>query len=353
MTNTSLTLGEVADRLAVECRGERSRVLTGLATLAAATPSQISFLANAKYRRFLDETRAGAVIVAKDLAAECPVDCLLADDPYLAYARVSQWFDNAPDVPVGIHPTAVVSPSARIDASAAIGPLCVIADNVAIGPQVSVGAGCIIGADSAIDARCRLHPRVTLMHGVRLGSGCTLHSGAVIGGDGFGFAAIRSGERRGEWERIAQLGGVRIGRNVSVGCNTAIDRGALDDTVLGDNVIVDNLVQIAHNVQIGEGTAIAGSVGIAGSAVIGAHCMIGGGAGIVGHVRIADGVQIQARAFIVGNIDQRGAWASGTGMMELREWRRNAVRFTQLDDMYKRIVELEKQLKNLSGGEAE
>lgn len=352
MTNTSLTLGEVADRLDLACRGDRARPLTGLATLANAEAHHVSFLANAKYRKFLHETRAGAVIIAKNLVDDCPVDCLLADDPYLAYARLSQLFDDAPMLPLGIHSTAVVAPTAQIDASAAIGPLCVIGEGVVIGAHVSVGAGTVIGANCRIDASSKLYPRVTLLHGVTLGSGCAVHSGAVIGGDGFGFAPIHAGERRGQWERIAQLGSVHIGRNVSIGCNTAIDRGALDDTVIADNVIIDNLVQIAHNVQVGEGTAIAGSVGIAGSAIIGAHCMIGGGAGIVGHVQIADGVQIQARAFIVGSIDKPGAYASGTGMMELRDWRRNAVRFSQLEDMYKRIVELEKQLKALSGGEA-
>lgn len=353
MTNTSLTLGEVADRLGLECRGDRTRVLTGLATLTSADASHISFLANSKYRKFLQETRAGAVIVAPALADDCLVDCLLATDSYHAYARLSQLFDNAPRLPIGVHPTAVVASSARIDPSAAIGPLCVIGENAEIGAHVSIGAGSIVGPDCVIGARSTLHPRVTVLHAVKMGAGCAVHSGAVIGGDGFGFAPITAGERKGEWERIAQLGSVRLGRNVSIGSNTAVDRGAMEDTVLADNVIVDNLVQIGHNVQVGEGTAIAGSVGIAGSTSIGAHCMIGGGAGIAGHLTICDGVQIQGRARIIGSIDKPGSYNSGTGMMEVREWRRNAVRFGQLDDLYKRVLELEKQIKTLSGGEAE
>lgn len=353
MTDTSLTLGEVANRLDLECRGDPRRVLSGLATLGAANASQISFLANAKYRKFLQETRAGAVVVAPELADTCPVDCLVAADPYLAYARISQLFDNAPLVPVGIHASAVVAASARIDSSVAIGPLCVIGENAQIGADVVIGAGSIVGANCVIGAHTTLHPRATVLHGVSIGRGCAIHSGAVIGGDGFGFAPIMAGERRGEWERIAQLGSVRIGRNVSIGTNTAVDRGAIEDTVIADNVIIDNLVQIAHNVQVGEGTAIAGCVGIAGSTVIGAHCMIGGGVGISGHLTIADGVQVQGGARVIGSIDKAGSYNSGTGAQEVHEWRRNAVRFSQLDELFKRVHELEKQVKNLSGGEAE
>lgn len=353
MTDTSLTLGEVADRTGLECRGNRSRVLTGMATLSAAGDTEISFLANRKYRKFLQETRAGAVIVTAEFAAESPGDCLVAADPYLAYARVSQLFDNAPPVPVGIHPSAVIAPSARIDESAAIGPLCVVGEDVQIGADVSIGAGCIIGDGVVIGAQSTLHPRVTLLHRVSMGRGCAIHSGAVIGADGFGYAPVLSGPERGQWQRIAQLGSVRIGRNVSIGSNTTVDRGAIEDTLIADHVIIDNQVQIAHNVQIGEGTAIAGCVGIAGSAIIGAHCMIGGGVGIAGHLTIADGVQVQGGARVIGSIEKTGVYNSGTGMQEVREWRRSAVRFSQLEDMFKRIVELEKQVKTLSGGEAE
>ncbi|HET8711833.1 MAG TPA: UDP-3-O-(3-hydroxymyristoyl)glucosamine N-acyltransferase, partial [Spongiibacteraceae bacterium] len=149
----------------------------------------------------------------------------------------------------------------------------------------------------------------------------------------------------GGWEKIAQLGSVRIGRGVEIGANTTVDRGALEDTVIGDTAIIDNLCQIAHNVQIGEGTAIAGCVGIAGSAIIGAHCLIGGAVGIAGHITIVDGVQIQGGARIIGSIDKPGSYTSGTGMMETGPWRKNAVRFGQLDELYRRVVELEKQLK--------
>jgi UDP-3-O-[3-hydroxymyristoyl] glucosamine N-acyltransferase len=346
MTDTSLTLGEVADRFGLECRGDRARALVGLATLGTAGASHISFLANTKYKKFLQETRAGAVIVTPELRDECPVDCLVATDPYLAYAQVSQLFDNAPLVPIGIHASAVVAASARIDATAAIGPLCVIGEHAQIGANVVIAAGSIVDAYAVIGADSRLHPRATVLHNVSLGRGCAIHSGAVIGSDGFGYAPVTVDGRRGQWERIAQLGSVRLGRNVSVGANTTIDRGAIEDTVIADNVIIDNQVQIAHNVNIGEGTAIAGSAGIAGSAVIGAHCMIGGAVGIAGHLTIADGVQVQGGGRVIGSVDKPGVYNSGTGLLEARDWRRQAVRFGQLDDLYKRVVELEKQLKD-------
>lgn len=353
MTTTALTLGAIADQLGLECRGDRARPLLGLATLSTAESSQLSFLANSTYRKFLQTTQAGAVIVAPALAAECPVDCLVAADPYLAYARVSRLFDVTPRLPVGIHPTAIVDPTATIDVSAAIGPYCVIGAGTRIGARVAIGTGsvlsdfCVIGDDSALSAN------VTIHHHVKLGSGCTIHSGAVIGGDGFGFAPVTSGPEKGSWEKIAQLGTVRIGRNVRIGANSTIDRGAIEDTEIADNVIIDNMVHIAHNVRIGEGTAIAGCVGIAGSTVIGAHCAFGGQCGVAGHITIADGAQFMGQARINGSVDKAGVYASGTGLAEVKEWRRNAVRFTQLDDLYRRVVELEKQLKNAKGGEAE
>lgn len=344
MANGSLTLGEVANQLGLECRGDRMRPLSGLANLALADPTQLSFLANPKYRKFLDDTRAGAVILTAELAASARFDCLISDNPYLSYARATHLFNRRPLLPVGVDASAMVAADAQIGEGAAIGAHCVIGANVRIGAHTQIGPGTVIDAGSEIGAHCTLHANVTLYHGIVIGDGCTIHSGAVLGADGFGFAPGPNG-----WEKIAQLGSVRIGCGVEIGANTTVDRGALEDTVIGDGAIVDNLCQIAHNVQIGEGTAIAGCVGIAGSAVIGAHCMIGGGAGIAGHITIADGVQIQGRARIIGSIDKPGSYTSGTGMMETALWRKNAVRFSQLDELYRRVVELEKQLKKTQG----
>jgi len=347
MISGSLTLGEVADHLGLECRGDRARALTGMASLVQAEAAQLSFLANPKYRKFLETTRAGAVILPAELAVDARFDCLISADPYLSYARASRLFERRPRLPAGVDSSAIVAPSAVLAAGVAIGPRCVIGENVQVGAGSEIGAGTVIGANCAIGADCILHANVTLYHGVTVGDGCTIHSGAVIGADGFGFAPHAGG-----WEKIAQLGAVRIGRGVEIGANTTIDRGALEDTVIGDSVIIDNLCQIAHNVQIGEGTAIAGCVGIAGSAVIGAHCMIGGGVGIVGHLSIADGVQVQARARVTSSIEKPGSYMSGTGLMETQVWRKNAARFGQLDELYRRVVELEKQINKARDAES-
>lgn len=340
MVKASLTLGEIADHLGLECRGNRARLLTGLANLVTANETQLSFLANPKYTKFLDDTHAGAVILTADMAARAHGDSLISEQPYLSYARATHLFDTSPRLPIGIDASAVVAASAHIAEGVAIGQRCVIGENVYIGADTQIGAGTVIGADCKIGAHCTLHANVTLYHGIAIGDGCTIHSGAVIGADGFGFAPHAGG-----WEKIVQLGSVRIGSSVEIGANTTIDRGALEDTVIGDAVIIDNLCQIAHNVQIGEGTAIAGCVGIAGSAIIGAHCMIGGGAGIPGHLTVADGVQIQAFTRITGSIEEPGSYTSGTGAMETGVWRKNAVRFGQLDELYRRVVELEKQMQ--------
>lgn len=340
MAKPSLTLGDVADHLGLECRGDRSRRLTGLTNLASADEAQLSFLANPKYKKFLENSRAGAVILTADMADGVHCDCLISPQPYLSYARATRLFDTRPRLPVGIDASAIVAPSAKIAQGVAIGPRCVVGADAEIGSGAQIGAGTVIGDGCTVGEQCTLHANVTLYHGVSIGDNCTIHSGAVIGADGFGFAPHAGG-----WEKIVQLGSVRIGRNVEIGANTTIDRGALEDTVIGDNVIIDNLCQIAHNVQIGEGTAIAGCVGIAGSAIIGAHCMIGGGAGIPGHLTIADGVQIQSFTRITGSIDEPGSYSSGTGAMETGAWRKNAVRFAQLDEMYRRLVDLEKQIK--------
>jgi UDP-3-O-[3-hydroxymyristoyl] glucosamine N-acyltransferase len=346
MAMASLTLGEVADQLGLECRGERARRLTGLANLALANEHQLSFLANPKFRKFLDDTRAGAIIVSRDIADTANFDCLISDNPYLSYARATHLFDNRPRLAPGVHPTAVVAASAVIGADVAIGAYCVIGEGVSIGANTSINGGTVIGEACVIGSDCVIHANVTLYHAIRVGDGCVIHSGAVIGADGFGFAPGPGG-----WEKIAQLGSVCIGRCVEIGASTTVDRGAIEDTLIADGVIIDDQVHIGHNVKIGEGTAIAGCVGIAGSTTIGAHCMIAGAVGINGHITIADGVQIQGMARVTSSIDKPGSYNSGSGLMEFNLWRKNAVRFGQLDELYRRVVELEKQLKKLHNTE--
>ena len=337
-----LTLGELAQQLGAELRGNPAIRIRGLATLGDAQAGQLSFLANPLYRAQLASTSASAVIVAEDVAAECPVACLVAANPYLTYARASHLFNHRPRQPEGVHPTAVIAPGAVLGTGCRIGPHVVIEAGCMLGERVEVGPGTCIGANSRIGNDCVLHGNVTLYHGVVIGERCTLHGGVVIGADGFGFA-----NEKGAWRKIAQLGGVRIGNDVEVGASTTIDRGALRDTIIGDNVILDNQIQIAHNVEIGEGTAIAGCTGIAGSTKIGRYCTIAGAVGIAGHIEIADRVHLTMRSAITNSISEPGSYSSGTAMSSTKEWRKNAVRFRQLDDMARRIIQLEARLKAL------
>ena len=340
MTQKSYRLQEIAEALGASLRGDPDILITGLTTLQAAVPGQISFLANPSYAKYLKDTRASAVIVSAAAADEVPTNVLLLDNPYLGYAHLSHWFDPAPKASPGIHPTAVVDESASIPESASIGPHVVIEAGVRIGERVAVDAGGFIGARACIGDDSVLRPRVTLAHDVVVGKRCHILSGAVIGSDGFGFA-----NEKGVWHRIAQLGAVVLGDDVEVGANTTIDRGALDDTTIGNGVKLDNLIQIAHNVQIGDHSAMAAKVGIAGSTRIGNHCVFGGASGVAGHLEIADQVHLTGMTLVTGDIRESGVYSSGTSADTNRQWRKNAVRFRQLDALARRIKELEKKLE--------
>ena len=330
-------LAQLAEMLGAELRGDGQKNIFGLATLQEATPDRLRFLANAHYRKLLETTQAGAMLLSAKDAVDYSGACLIVPDPYLAYAKLSHFFDRTPKQPVGIHPTAVIAESALVDSTACIGPGVVIDEDAVIAAGVSIGAHCVIGARSRIGEGGRLAARVTLYHDVSIGQRVVIQSGAVIGGEGFGFA-----NHQGQWHKIAQIGGVTIGDDVEIGANTCIDRGALSDTVIGKGVKLDNQIQIAHNVQIGDNTAIAACVGISGSAKIGRNCMLAGGVGLVGHIEICDGVFITGMTMVTHSITEPGAYSSGTAMQPAADWKKSAVRFRQLDDMAKRIRALEK-----------
>lgn len=340
MTNTSYRLQDIADALGATLKGDPDTVITGLATLQAAESGHISFLANPSYGKYLAGTRASAVILSPSMAGDSPTNVLLLDNPYLGYARLSHWFDPAPVAPPGIHPTAVVDQHARVDETASVGPHVVIEADAEIGAHVVLGAGVFVGARTRIGDRTIVRPRATLAHDVSVGQRCHILSGAVVGSDGFGFA-----NERGVWHRIAQLGGVVLGDDVEVGANTTIDRGALDNTVIGNGVKLDNLIQIAHNVSIGDHSAMAAMVGIAGSTRVGRHCVFGGASGVAGHLEIADQVHLTGMTLVTGDIRESGVYSSGTSADSNRQWRKNAVRFRQLDALARRVKELEKKLE--------
>ena len=333
------SLGELAEMLGGELRGDSSQMISGLATLQRATSSQASFLANPAYQKHLIRCKAGVVLLKQAQSELCPVNCIVLDNPYAGYARLTQLFDPVEPCSPGIHPQAVVHSDATVSPLAQIDAFAVIEADAVVEDHAVIGSHCFVGRNTIIGKGCRLYPNVTLYHGVVLGCEVTLHSSCVIGGDGFGFAP-----ENGHWVKIAQLGGVIIGDRSEIGANTNIDRGALDDTVIGSDVIIDSQVQIAHNVKVGDGTAIAGCVGIAGSSTIGRYCLIGGASNIAGHLTICDGVTLNMTTNVTGDIRDPGHYSSGTGMSDMRSWRKNAVRFNQLDSLAKRMSKIEKSL---------
>ncbi|MBT1118379.1 UDP-3-O-(3-hydroxymyristoyl)glucosamine N-acyltransferase [Stutzerimonas nitrititolerans] len=339
----ALTLGHLAGHLGATLRGDPDKVVTGLATLQDAGPGQLSFLANAQYRRYLADCRAGAVLLTSADAEGYPGAALVVDNPYLAYARASHLFETRPQITPGIHPSAVVDAEAEVHPSASIGAQVVIEAGARIGADVVIGAQSFIGARSCIGAGGRLAQRVTLGHDVIIGERVVIQPGAVIGGEGFGFA-----NAKGVWEKIAQIGGVRIGDDVEIGANTTIDRGALSDTLIGNGVKLDNQIMIAHNVQIGDHTAMAACCGISGSTKIGRHCMIAGGVGMVGHIEICDNAFITGMTMVTHSITEPGSYSSGTAVQPAADWRKSVARFRQLDKLARRLQQLEKRLDTVT-----
>lgn len=331
-------LETLADRFDLQVRGDRSVSISGAGTLAGADASQLAFLANSRYSAQLARTRAGAVVLSPEHAEACPVPALIAADPYVAYARIADLFRHRPAARPGIHPSAVVAEDAEVSPDASIGPLCVVESAACIEAGAIVGPHCIVGERCHVGAQSHLEARVTLVADVRLGQRVLVHPGAVIGADGFGLAV-----HEGHWIKVPQLGGVRIGDDCEIGCNTTIDRGALEDTVLEDDVRLDNLIQIAHNVHVGAHTAMAGCAAVAGSARIGRWCMVGGNAGILGHLEVADHVIITAKSLVTRSIREPGEYSSGIPLQNNHAWRKNAARFKHLDDMARRLRALEKE----------
>jgi UDP-3-O-[3-hydroxymyristoyl] glucosamine N-acyltransferase len=326
-TQPGFSLGELAVRFGCTLKGDPDLRVSRVAALERADAQSITFLANPRYRRHLHQTRAGAVVLESKLADACPVNALIAKNPYATYARIAALLYPVPAALPGRHATAVIDASAQIDASASIGPHAVIGERVKIGARSVIGPGCVVMDDVTIGEDTRLTANVTLCQGVSIGSRCLLHPGVVVGSDGFGLAPDQ-----GEWIKVPQVGSVRIGNDVEIGASTTIDRGAIEDTVIGDGVKLDNQIQIGHNVRIGDHTAIAGCAGISGSAVIGKRCMIGGMVGIAGHLTICDDVVITGKSFVSGSIRRPGYYSSGLPVDETPRFRKNAARFQRLDE---------------------
>ena len=334
-----LTLQALSEVAHAVLRGDPGRVITRVATLQDAGEGAISFLANPRYKPQLASTSASAVILSAADAADCPVDCLVSDNPYLAHAQVMNALYPAAKAVPGVHDTAYVDASARVAASAEIAANCYLGAGVVIEEGVAIGPGCVLLDNVHVDADSRLIASVTLGADTQLGKRCLIHPGAVIGSDGFGMA-----NDQGAWIKVPQIGRVILGDDVEIGACSTLDRGALGDTVIADGVKIDNQVHVAHNVWIGEHTAIAAGTAIAGSVHIGSYCTLAGQSGVVGHVTLADHVHISGATGVTRSIREPGVYTGMIPAMDHASWLKNFARLRHLDDMVQRIKALEQAL---------
>jgi len=338
----SLRLSELAERFNLQFEGDGNTLIEGVGTLSDASDKQLSFLSNPAYREQLKTTGAAAIIVSPGDAAICPVNTLIAEDPYVSYAKIAKLFDpRRPPLP-GLHSSARIDSTATIGrdvyigANAVVGPGCEIADACMIGP------GCVLIADCKLGSSSRLIANVTICEGVQIGERTIIHPGASIGSDGFGLAFDKD-----HWVKIPQLGSVRIGDDCEIGANTTIDRGAIGDTIIEDDVRLDNQIQIGHNVHIGAHTAMAGMVGISGSTRIGKYCMFAGASGTVGHIQVADRTTVQAQSVVTKSITKPGTvWSASIPAQPLGDWKRTLAHLRRLEKLAKRVLNLEKQSRN-------
>ncbi len=342
----TFTLNELAKQVNGQVIGDSQCVINRVATLERARAGQIAFLSNSKYRKHLKNTKASAVIINEADKVGCLVNAIVVDDPYVAYAIIATYL-NPPllSEQTGIHPSAVVSDSANIHDQVWIGPQCVVEDDVTLHSGTIIGPGCLIGKHSTLGEGCRLDANVTIWHDTQIGKRALIHPGVVIGADGFGIAK----QKNDQWIKVPQLGRVCIGDDVEIGANTTIDRGALEDTVIGDGVKLDNLIQVAHNVHIGQHTVVVACSAIAGSAKIGKNCRIAGAVGIVGHIEITDNVTVTAMSMVTHSITEPGVYSSGTLLEKNSAWQKNAVRIKQLDKIARKINELDSKQRAAKG----
>jgi UDP-3-O-[3-hydroxymyristoyl] glucosamine N-acyltransferase len=343
----AVSLGELAVRFGCELRGDPDTSVDHVATLWGADARSISFLANPRYKSQLVQTSAGAVVLDKASASECPTAALICQNPHATYARIAAVLHPRPHGPAGIHASAIVAESASIDPTAHVGPLCVIGERVVIGPRTFVGPHCVLEDEVKLAEDIYLAAHVTLCRSVQVGARTIMQPGAVVGGDGFGFAS-----EQGRWVKVPQVGTVRVGPDVEIGANTTIDRGAVEDTVIEEGVKLDNLIMIAHNVQVGAHTAIAALTGISGSTTIGKRCQIAGEVAIGGHLTICDDVVFLGTTMVSHSVTEPGVYSSGFPLEKATVWRRMVARFKRLDRLETRIKKLEGGTARQSDGPA-
>ncbi|SDH54513.1 UDP-3-O-(3-hydroxymyristoyl)glucosamine N-acyltransferase [Propionivibrio dicarboxylicus] len=333
-----MRLDAIVAQLGGELRGDGSVEIVQVASLISAGPGHISFFSNPKLKAQLKDTRASAVVLAARSADDTDLPRIVHPNPYAYYARVVALLNPAKHPAVGVDASAAVS--SPLPDSVTVGACAVVGQRVSCGENVVIYPGCVIGDDVSIGDDSVIYPNAVVYQGCVIGKRAVIQAGAVIGSDGFGFA--KEGEC---WIKIPQIGRVIIGDDVEIGANTSVDRGALDDTVIGNGVKLDNQIQIAHNVHIGDHSAMAGCVGVAGSTRFGKRCTVGGAGMVSGHLEIADDVHISAGTLVGKSLKQAGVYTSVFPLDTHEDWLHNAAQIRRLSKLAERVSELEKALK--------
>lgn len=336
----SYSLKQLAEHLGAELEGDGEIIISSAAAIDEAAAGDICFVGSSKYAAALKASTASAVIIRQEMLADSPVAALIVNNPRAAYAQILELLYPEWKPQAGIDVSAVIDPTANIADSAYIGANVVIEAHAVIAENVRIDAGCVVGRSSKIGTGTHLYSNVTVYHECVIGEYCILHSSTVIGSDGFGFEFDQ-----GAWLKIPQVGRVVIGNHVEIGACSAVDRGALNDTVIEDGVKLDNHVQIAHGVHVGEHTIMSRGVGIAGSTRIGKNCIFAGMTGVKDNIEVTDNVTVTAMSMVSKSLTKAGSYSSNTPIDDTRSWRKNSARFRQLDEMARKIRQLEKQIK--------
>ena len=334
-------LADIAEAIGANLKGDGTTEITAVAPIEQALAGELTFITNARYSSTLSTCKASALIASPktDVSAFSGA-VLFHPNPYFAYAKTMQFLYPDPESQSSIHPSATIASDAVIGEAVTIEANVVIESGCVIGNRVVIKAGSVVGENCRLADDVRLMANVTLYSGVQLGERTRLHSGSVIGADGFGYAPDNQ-----VWHKIPQVGSVKIGSDTEIGANTTIDRGALNDTIIGNGVILDNQIQVGHNVNIGDHSAMAAASIVAGSTVIGQRCQIAGGVCVAGHLELVDDVVITGMSMVVSSIKEAGVYSSGVPSTNNKRWRKNAIRFTQLDDIARSVRDLQKQIK--------
>jgi UDP-3-O-[3-hydroxymyristoyl] glucosamine N-acyltransferase len=333
-----MKLGELASRLNAELRGDAELEVTGVKGIEEAGPTEVTFVANPRYAHLARKTQAAAVLVEPDFP-EIEAATLRLKNPYLGFSRALGLFYQPPSYAPGIHPTAVIDPTAEIGAGAHIGAYVVVGPGVRLGAHATLLSHVVLYPGVETGSHFFAHAHAVVRENCRLGDHVTLENGVIIGADGFGFAK----NELGHWEKIPQSGPVLLGSRVDVQANACIDRATVGATRIGDGSKVDNLVQVGHGSQVGENTLICAQSGLAGSSVVGNNAILAGQAGVAGHCTLGDGVILTAQTGVSHDIPA-GKMISGSPGFDNRLWLRAVVVFQRLPELLKRLDRLEKKL---------